>query len=324
MAKSVQLSTYDIVKEHALHSKWCMCMFFSVDLAGATAYKAAMRESHTDQKRDTRWCEAFHTFYKVFPKILFEKYVERKTKEDDIHPLCQPVTWKYVGDEILFYAPVSCHRHLVDHITYFHETLKKYSNDYLDEHDQLLRCKGTSWLAGFPVNNRIILIDDSTGAKTKQPPSRIDFLGSSIDTGFRLTKFATPQKLVVSFELAWMLADYYVSMQSDNNSGWMRFHFDGRYELKGVNNSRPYPVFWLDMDYKKTSGESSLAGLEDVWLKTVQCDTSQVVTYCEEYQDKEQVIIRPFIAGDIGGRFEQRPIDFDARRERVEKFYTAK
>lgn len=327
MVKTSSPPAYDFVHKRAMEYNWCMCMFFSVDLSGATAYKASIREYHPFELRDTIWSEAFSKFYTEFPKKFFERYVVAKTKAYDDYGLHQPVTWKYIGDEILFYSSVLCQRHLVDHIKRFHETLIEYNNDYLEKHDQFLRCKGTSWLVGFPVNNRIILIHENVGEK-QQPLPRIDFLGPSVDTGFRLTKFASPQKLALSFELAWMLADYYSSNPSDNDSGWMRFYFDGKYELKGVNNSRPYPVFWLDMEYKKKSnGKESLADFEDTWLQRehkTHCDPNDVVKYCEKFQGNELAIIRPFISGDINGNFNRIPDDFDARRKIIQKFYTTK
>lgn len=110
-----------------------------------------------------------------------------------------------------------------------------------------LDVKGTAWLAGFPVNNvEIISNDDSQNS--------VDYIGPSIDIGFRLTKFSNPGKFVVSIELAYLLT----KCQSITE---LQFSYSGKEVLKGVLENKPYPVIWL-----KTNNTSITQGADDTKL----------------------------------------------------------
>ena len=315
-----QKTAIDIVKTCADDLDWCMCMFFSVDIAGATAFKAAIREGN-EKNRDTKWCQEFEKFYVEFPRKFFRPYVNSVSNTEESSPVKKPVLWKFVGDEILFYVPILSYSDTVVHIKHFADALRAY-NAYLigksgkaenngDDNDykKTIRCKGTCWLAGFPLNNRIVLIPIGDSQELI-----IDFIGSSIDCGFRLTKFSTPRKLVVSFELIWILATAYKNSQS-TLAGWMNFWFEGKHELKGVNNSRPYPVFWVDLEYDADSN------IEDKWLSSGEkCRHQDIIPYCENFEQSEPGFIKPFISQNQSGEFNDIPQSFQDRKSVLKEY----
>lgn len=84
-----------------------------------------------------------------------------------------------------------------------------------------------------------------------------DFIGQSMDTGFRVGTAASARKLMLSVELAHML-----SMECEKlDTGPYQtgafpvrsftFHYDGRLSLKGVLDGTPYPLIWLDVEPAK-------------------------------------------------------------------------
>jgi hypothetical protein len=189
----------DIIRKSAKNDGWLLCIFFSVDIEGATAYKAS--RDHKNKNGDEDWCLLFERFYKEFPQEFDNNYLPH-TERHTTRAVSQqehPVLWKFVGDEILFYAPLTHPDQTLEHIRAFHQTIINYNAYTLKNYS--VQCKGTAWLAGFPINNRIVLID------TGQEMPIIDFIGKSIDTGFRLTKFASSRKLIVSLDLLWLLSE---------------------------------------------------------------------------------------------------------------------
>lgn len=70
----------------------------------------------------------------------------------------------------------------------------------------------------------------------------LDFLGPSIDIGFRLASKATTRRFPVSFELADVLAHI-----TDANDRAIHLRHDRDMYLKGVHRDAEYPFFWIDI-----------------------------------------------------------------------------
>jgi hypothetical protein len=64
-----------------------------------------------------------------------------------------------------------------------------------------------------------------------------DYVGPMIDAGFRLGKFASPQKLVVSVELAYLLLNA--------KDPYGHISYQSREVLKGVHPKSGYPIYWI-------------------------------------------------------------------------------
>lgn len=141
----------------------------------------------------------------------------------------------------------------------------------------------------------------------------IDYIGPSIDTGFRLSGYASGRKFICSVDVA-----YLISMtQVDGEVDRIDFYYDGSASLKGVLGGSNYPIFWVDM----SSGES-LARKEDKLKTQSACASQDVKEYCEAfYIEHRQFTFRPFIEGDIGQTLAKKPPWYEEyHRTLVENF----
>ncbi|MDR3111513.1 MAG: hypothetical protein LBU65_17720 [Planctomycetaceae bacterium] len=303
-----------IVRNAAQKLSWCLCIFFSIDLEGATAYKVQKRK----QVDDNDWCSVFESFYKELPIRFIHAYrkpANSQTTTNTTEPVL-PTLWKFVGDEVLLYSPLTSSRQIPEHLRAFRQTIIDY-NKKLKQQNMSVRCKGTAWIAGFPINNRIVFTPNKTAqSRNFDSELAVDFIGSSIDCGFRLTKFSSPRMLVISLDLAWMLAETVKNFDAtDFDSVGSKIRYAGKHELKGVFSGKPCPVFWLD-----TLDE---APVEDKWLSTAkQCKCVDVVKFCEQFASDINTddFARPFIEKDASGFFECMPKDFANKRHVLEAY----
>lgn len=93
-----------------------------------------------------------------------------------------------------------------------------------------------------------------------QAPSRFDFLGKGIDTGFRIAKNASEDRFVTSVQLGYVLARAATKKKFPHSFG-----YHGRETLKGVIDGAPYPVVSVDTERseiksKLKSREAALTG----------------------------------------------------------------
>ncbi|MDR2438997.1 MAG: hypothetical protein LBE12_06480 [Planctomycetaceae bacterium] len=283
---------------------WLLCIFFSVDIEGATAYKTKMRHQNGDED----WCLLFERFYKEFPGTFDHAYLSLSSSQapDAITKIIRPTLWKFVGDEILFYAPLTDPSQTLEHVRAFRQALIDYNKNILQQYG--VSCKGTVWLAGFPINNRIVLLDD----KHKDKPI-IDFVGASIDIGFRLTKFSSSRKLVISLDLLWLLAESEKDNHEKVYSTFLKDNvkYSGRHELKGVLSDKSYPIFWIDSCAKSP--------VEDDFLPDhKKCNLNSIITFCEEFSCSvdSSIFVKPFIVGDSAGQIKEDQVRKDFREQR--------
>lgn len=85
----------------------------------------------------------------------------------------------------------------------------------------------------LPSSKRVV---DGSGDES----AAYDYLGPEVDTGFRIGKCTRPGMLVVSVELAELLAEIPTQLRS------MVGKIVGWEQLKGVWEERHYPVIWVD------------------------------------------------------------------------------
>jgi hypothetical protein len=183
-------------------------LLVSVDLAGSTALK---KLAEVDEEMP--WIITFEAFYREYPIQLGEAYSSMLPAFIDQEPFKthQRLTvFKILGDEILFHVELNRHEQVLYHIWAIRESVKNF-NVRLEQHYRFLRCKPTAWLAGFPVVNSEVYVTESGRSLP------LDYIGPSMDTGFRLTKLATPRKFILSFDLALMLTD---AISESANSTW--------------------------------------------------------------------------------------------------------
>lgn len=164
-------------------SRWQLLLFFSADLVGSTEFKAK-----SAQVDPFKWVLPFHSFYTTFPRKFkdnFNIYAVTYIKENCYRESLR--VWKLQGDEVLMTVKIDDSRLVPFYVEAFRKTIRDISHERQTLAE--MQCKGTVWSAGFPVRNWIITIDSS---KT------VDYIGPSIDCGFRLTKYSTPRKLITA------------------------------------------------------------------------------------------------------------------------------
>jgi hypothetical protein len=102
--------------------------------------------------------------------------------------------------------------------------------------------KGSAWLAGFPVcNAEIPMVSDLPSGPDAGAVTGFDYAGPAIDIGFRISKLASPHRLIVSAEVAYLL-----TIAGRGGEIVHHLHPDRPAELKGILGGEEYPVFWID------------------------------------------------------------------------------
>jgi hypothetical protein len=194
-------------------------LFFSFDLVNSTAFK----------NKNSKWGKIFDRFF-IYCKDEMKKSFP------------SVVTWKMIGDEILFYLRVIKENELYDAPSKTFKVLKG-SIDFLDSIDDAksyLSVKATLWAAAMRnsadnVINRIIIERDFDN-------DILDFLGPDIDIGFRISEYALKSILVVEAKLACLLTKLETELDKEHISTHMKIV---SYEkLKGVWDGRYYPIVW--------------------------------------------------------------------------------
>lgn len=226
-------------------------LFLSVDLVGATQFK---------QSRHA-WRSEILSFYRNFDYVLHSQ--TQKFRESLDSPLPAPEFWKSNGDELLYTWGL---QNLADAHSILHIWLAALAEYRAMGSDggQQLHLKSTAWIALFPLPNSEVFFrrgatpsrshtvdlhdaallqseirdewyaDGATGEITKE------YVGPSIDTGFRLTSWATPERLIISVDLAFLLTSSHPQGVDP-----LPIRMGGKEPLKGVIDNAPYPVIWI-------------------------------------------------------------------------------
>lgn len=237
-------------------------LFASVDLIGSTSYKNKFSDnpkSYTGGKPP--WFKEIGDFYNVFAKKLREA-------EEALPDESSDRSWeivKAIGDELLLTCIVENQQAVYRLSLVFRNGLRLFNRIG----ERKLKVKGCLWLAGFPINNAVAPI-----ASEKHQKSLDDYLGPSIDAGFRIAKLATLRKLSVSVDLALLLTH-----PTDKNE--LKFYYDGNESLKGVLSEKPYPMIWIESDEDTT--EEDLLG-----IRKAHCELEKLHEFCRNFIESVQ------------------------------------
>lgn len=192
-------------------------LFLSVDIVNSTALKQEFRE------KDDSWLSIARSFYTAFPSFVAAALDALPAVDE----ASRPVLWKAIGDELVFVSEIE----RMEAIPILLKALRAAVNRWNHEKEgTAVLVKGGAWLAGFPVMNSII---------PGEAEGKHDYIGSSIDTGFRLCRFASPRHLVIGIEIAFVVARLRDPLVE-------QLHYLGTREIRGVLKGQPYPIFWLD------------------------------------------------------------------------------
>lgn len=225
-------------------------LFLSVDLTGSTAFK-------NKQKNPRDWLPKFEEFYSEFKGIFASRFAAICAKN---HNLCNdfakelPKLWKTVGDELIFVNRVHSHAQVITYVSAFKEAMEVYSNQKLKDHE--LDVKGNGWLASFPYPNQTInvhynpseMVTEEIETKADEHPHSYEFLGSGIDSGFRISKNSTASFFTISPSLA--LAICMVKRNEDTLGKLGKFEviFNGLNQLKGVIEGDDFPILGINTE----------------------------------------------------------------------------
>ncbi len=288
-------------------------LFLSVDITGSTAYKQDLTRGTHEYEGDQSfvlWPDLFVSFFHDFPDVVYTEldtaHQKYSTKSIPDYPE-DPVLWKAIGDELIFYVSVTCELHIAAAVVAWIEAVERFRKETLK--DFPVNLKAAAWVATFPYPNREIAIPlrrgplDATTSVETSPSVRaaraysqgeatgrneaivrtyepgdlnyvLDFVGPSVDLGFRLSSLATPRKMVISAKTAEVLADQCLPASSELFS----IYYEHPIELKGIGGES-YPWFWLDampgdpfyVAEDKASGRrpvesATLRNLVELWL----------------------------------------------------------
>ena len=214
-----------------LEQEELLYVFISIDLVDSTAFK---------YKNPKGWPKVFHDFYTISSDYLSSCFVHSEVK-----------IWKRLGDEILFYVSIKDKTEMYRVLEYVDNTLT-IVQESLSE-DGSIYAKSSVWTADITEYDEDIKIYNNvslpTGcATTGCARDSLDFIGSDIDTGFRISKYVTKGRIIVCAKMAYTLYKMQCPNECVNISKYLRIVSYER--LKGVWNNRAYPIIWYSKDWK--------------------------------------------------------------------------
>jgi hypothetical protein len=246
-------------------------VFASVDLIGSTALKGKFSsDPGLYDSRKPHWYNSVGSFYERFLSTLNKAGAARsKNKRWELV--------KGIGDELMLTQVINNHLDAYSLALIFRNALRNFNAAGTE-----LKVKGCIWLAGFPINNAKIPLPTAKGMAITE-----DYLGPSIDAGFRIAKFATEHKLMVAVDLALLLTH----KRASND---LRFGFDGQVTLKGVLDNQAYPLVWIQSVQKNP--DETAAG-----YKPGECEVDTLHKFCGSFIKKKQDtswLIMPYLKHD--------------------------
>ncbi len=331
----------DFIRELPEFLKPRLRLFLSVDIVNSTAFKQKTTWIQTEDDSEAPrhkgaedWFEPIGAFYYELGRIFFTRWHHLTTSAYTKlqWPKGQkPELWKAAGDELLYSVYLTDYRQALVCI----QALIFAVNERrvkLREKYRFLDLKASAWLAGFPINNtEVIILSDPTQPEATEfdgdaiqanfrlmdrwysvaglsPPHFRDFIGPSMDTGFRIAAQSSARKMAISADLALMLAFAGAALQrtieaDKSSSGILApdIFYDGRITLKGVNDGAPYPIFWLD-----TADGDSLVDAEDMLAAPKGSPSDAVKRFCELFLTELGERHMPFILDSEEPFFRQR------------------
>lgn len=246
-----ETNTKDKRKEDVPKEKSTTChnrdviLFFSFDIVNSSVYKTI---------NSYGW---YGILIKIFDKLRDD------VNEEMGSPYCNVDVWRVMGDEIIFIMPVDdvktissimykIFKILIKNIKYiksgklFDELAEDKNNVTLMKQQNVISLQGAAWIAVVTkdIEHGEFDCKDSENIfkcyECNPGRSVYEFVGADIDTGFRLKKMTQERRLVISFELAYLLSRNSEQIQNINVISYKK--------LKGIWNEKLYPIIWYHND----------------------------------------------------------------------------
>ena len=279
------------------------------------------------------WLSPIANFFGAFQEAFVREW--RLFKNQTAPTLGMEVTidpsfWKANGDELIFVKELVDRKEILGCIDAWLKALKAVRQLLMPKG---LDAKATAWTAGFPVTNSELVFQSGPVSsdvpfeddprlqqfflleRWHQDPNAqnlvMDFIGPSVDIGFRLTSHATPRRFVISVDIAYFLATTHFSPDIDISDP--SIFYGGRTELKGVLGGKPYPIFWIDA----AAGEK-FEQAEDVLLKVMPSQKGDVEKFCLEFYKRNSAsMFLPFIFKESGSEYKRFPDNYVEALEHI-------
>lgn len=222
-------------KKEQTSTKKDVVLFFSFDIVNSTSYKTVNYFG---------WAQVLNVLFKEI-----RREVQNKIPGSEM--------WRVLGDEAIFIKKITDEELLCEYINKIYvilvETIYKlkkgdffeqYNNSDLMKLQNILSLKTSAWIAAVrdvgDVDNKEILQEDVENIfetyQSQEGHQIFEFLGNDIDTGFRISKQTEDGRMVLSFELAYLISQKTESLSYLNIISYRR--------LKGVWKDRLYPIIW--------------------------------------------------------------------------------
>jgi hypothetical protein len=317
------------------HLRPTQIIFLSADIVGSTAIKYANPKSG-----GVDWAEIIQSFYYYSNEYFldeWEKAIEDalpETTEEDRETQkrltfgFKPIFWKTVGDEILFRKHVSHARQIAPILIAWIKAmervvkmLKKFGKD-----SESLDLKSAAWIGEFPFQNKVVFgagsYYNSKGtdietlmklyADTPITTSEIDFIGPAMDIGFRISKYASPRKFILSIDVVYFLSYY----KDASDSLYNNIYYDGQQYLKGVFTGLSYPIFWLDL-----TGRDFWNKIDDTTILH-KINNRNIRIYCSDYYNHIEIYgDKPFLLKSSQPALRVVPDWYFDVQDRIQKSY---
>lgn len=297
----------------------------SADIVGSTALKQSPFTSSKTEQRAT-WFSKIQGFYFEADQAFrreFNSFQDNESDSDLVGPY--PELWKTIGDEVVFVKVVSDHRQVVHTLRCWMRAMEAVRK-FVKKDNSRLDVKCTTWLAGFPFRNSEVAVEigkeignygsgDGFVESGKllnriyegdgEVDAIVDYIGPSIDIGFRLSQYSSSRKFIVSVDVAFVLA---LANPGDMvKDPVFSIYFDGSHVLKGVLGGLRYPIFWLDL-----SPDNAIERFEDGLTAIEPVDRDRLREYCNQFYDEyDAYTFRPFIVSDNEQPLKSRPPWYD-------------
>lgn len=313
-------------------------IFLSVDIVNSTAFKQAAA-TFVDKKgrgeaievgenRAEPWFSPISSFYRGIERRLADEWkrVVKDAAEVEKTDGEAPMLWKASGDEVIYVKKVCDPFQVLMVVRAWMGAVNAHRKELKADFPSL-DLKAAAWLAGFPVNNAEVVLrrtpehgnpldDLSEGEPLLENFLRLeqlhtlgrhdsgdmfkDFIGPSMDTGFRIASLATPRKFAITIDLAYMLAhSAEAGIPKHLTLNYLKaplFQYDGRVPLKGVSDGAPYPFFWVDM-----KDDEELLEVEDDLMGRKRLKCADVLPFCTKFfSEKKRVrgaFMTPYVYG---------------------------
>jgi hypothetical protein len=297
----------------------------SADIVGSTALKQSpFSQSKTEQRAS--WFAKIQGFYFEAHQAFQREFEKHKEESDDSTLIGEsPKLWKTIGDEVLFVKVIDDHRQIVHTLRCWMRAVEAM-RVFIKKGNTRLDVKCTSWLAGFPFRNSEVAVEAGQSSTSIESGDWfleggkilnriysgdapkgviVDYIGPSIDIGFRLGQFSSARKFVISVDIAYVLAVANPGVMTKDRV--FSIHYEGSHALKGVLGGLRYPVFWLDL-----SPGDALERFEDGLTTLAPVDRDRLREYCNRfYAEHHSYMFPPFIFSDSEQQISKRPDWYD-------------